>query len=134
MEFMKWWTRGAVNLVFSNCSNKQKKDNLRFFHGMILFCFALIFIFSPSRSLPRYIALLFYIISGLLYYLLGDCWVSVVEKEFHSKGKTGVLDPVLTLLGYPITTEYQYMITSVGYAMSIFTLLCLTLRDMYGIY
>jgi hypothetical protein len=134
MEFMKWWTRGGIDIVFLNHTPKQKREALRFIHGMVLFCFALLFIFAPSRSFARYIVLTFYIGSGLLYYFLGDCWVSVVEREYHKKGKSGVLDPVLTLLGYPITSEYQYMVTSVGYILSNFMLLCLMIRDLFGVY
>lgn len=134
MEFMKSWTHGLADIFFPHCTPKQKRDNIRFFHGMIIFGLAMMFIFAPSRSFARYLILVLYIVFALLYYFLGDCWVAVVEREVYKKGNAAVLDSLLSLLGVPRNIYNQYMITGVAYVFSNLLLGCLMIRDMFGVY
>lgn len=133
---MKWWTRTATDSLFSHCTPKEKRDNLKFIHGMIVLFLAIIFIFSPSRSFTRYFILGLYVTFASLYATLGDCWVSRVEQDlFKTKNNPpGVLDPILTLIGIPKTVESRETTTRISYLFTIIILLCLTIRDVFGIY
>lgn len=133
---MKWWTRSAIDIAFSHCTPKEKRDNLKFIHGLIVLFLAITFIFSPSRSFIRYFILGLYATFATFYAILGDCWVSRVEQElFKSKNDPpGVLDPILTLIGIPKNTESRETTTRIAYLFTIILLFCLTIRDLFGVY
>ena len=122
------------NVVFDGYTPKQKRDNVRFLHGMTLFLLTILFIFSPSRSFARYFVLGLYIAFAALYKIYGSCWVSDVEKTYYNKSYGAVLDPALSLLGIPRTKETREVVTGVGYLFSILLMSCLMIRDMFGVY
>ena len=133
---MKWWTRSAVDTVFSHCTPKQKRDNLKFIHGMGVLFLAIAFIFSPSRSFIRYGILGLYLTFASFYAILGDCWVSRVEQDlFKTKhDPPAVLDPILTLIGIPKNVESRETTTRIAYLFTIILLSCLMIRDIFGVY
>lgn len=136
MEFMKWWTRSAIDIAFSHCTPKEKRDNLKFIHGMVVLFLAIVFIFSPSRSFTRYGILGLYVTFASLYATLGDCWVSRVEQDLFKtkRDPPGVLDPILTLIGIPKNTESRETTTRIAYLFTIILLLFLSIRDLFGVY
>ena len=136
MDFMKWWTHGLANFTFPHCTPKQKRDNVKFIHGLSVLFMASLFIFAPSRSFSRYFALAIYILFAGLYALFGDCWVSQVEKEIFSKSDNppAVLDPIITLIGLPKNKETRELTTRISYFFMIVILAMLTIRDIIGYY
>ena len=122
------------NIVFDGYTPKQKRDNVRFLHGMTLFLLTMLFIFSPSRSFARYLVLGLYIAFAALYVIYGSCWVTDVESKLHNTTQGAVLDPVLSLLGIPKTKETRQVVVGVGYLFSILLMSCLAIRDMFGVY
>jgi len=136
MEFMKWWTRGLADFLFTHCTPKQKRDNVKFIHGMLVLLIAVAFIFSPSRSLFRYSMLGCYVFFATMYATFGDCWVSQVEREIFStkSDPPGVLDPVITILGMPKNKDNREITTRASYFFTIIILLFLTVRDIIGVY
>jgi Ca2+/Na+ antiporter len=121
--------------VFSGYTNKQKRDNVRFIHGMTVFGLGMFFLFAPSRSWQRILAFSLYVVFILLYITLGDCWVYQVENEFFSeKNDDGVLGPLRTLLGLPDDENTKRVFTSVGYFFVCFIGSCILVRDSFGIY
>ena len=133
---MKWWTRIGTDNIFSHCTPKEKRDNLRFIHGLVVLFLAITFIFSPSRSFIRYGILGLYIILASFYAILGSCWVSQVENDlFKTKhDPPTVIDPVLTLIGIPKTKETRETTTRIAYLFAIIILMCLMIRDVFGVY
>lgn len=136
MEFMKWWTRGLADAVFLHCTPKQKRDNVKFIHGMAVLLIAVAFIFAPSRSLFRYAMLGIYIFAATMYATFGDCWISQVEKEIFStkSDPPAVLDPIITLVGMPKTKENREITTRASYFFTIVILIFLSIRDIIGVY
>jgi hypothetical protein len=134
MESMTVITLKLSNVLFDGYTPKQKRDNVRFLHGMTLFLLTMLFIFAPSRSFARYVVLGLYIVFAVLYKVYGACWVTEVEKAHRSTSVGGVLDPALSLLGIPRTKESREVVTGVGYLFSILLMFCLTVRDMFGVY
>ena len=120
--------------LFVGYTPKQKRDNIRFVHGMTLIIFTLLFIFAPSRSFGRYLALSFFVTVAFLYKHYGSCWVSDVESKTYNKSNTGVLDALLSLLGIAKTKESREIVTGVGYFFAIILMSCLAIRDMFGVY
>ena len=122
------------NVLFDGYTPKQKRDNVRFLHGMTLFMLTMLFIFAPSRSFARYLVLGLYIAFAILYIIYGSCWVTDVESKLHNTSPGAVLDPVLSLLGIPKTKETRQVVVGVGYLFSILLMSCLVIRDMFGVY
>ncbi len=122
------------NVLFDGYTPKQKRDNVRFLHGMTLFLLTILFIFAPSRSFTRYLVLGLYIAFAMLYIIYGSCWVTDVESKLHNTSPGAVLDPVLSLLGIPKTKETRQVVVGVGYLFSILLMSCLVIRDMFGVY
>lgn len=122
------------NVIFDGYTPRQKRDNVRFLHGMGLFLLTMLFIFAPSRSFARYFVLGLYIVFAVLYKAYGACWVTEVEKTHMNTSAGAVLDPILALLGIPRTKESREVVTGVGYLFSILLMSCLMLRDMFGVY
>ena len=131
-------TKDLAEFLFNGYTTKQKRDNIRFLHGMVLFCLVMVFIFSPSRSWARWIVIGFFALFITLYITLKECWISVVENEYGSEemkeDNEGVLIPMLNLTGHPITPETKTLVTSIAYIYTIGIMFLLTLRDCYGIY
>ena len=127
-------TLKVSNVIFDGYTPRQKRDNVRFLHGMSLFLLTMLFIFAPSRSFARYFVLALYIVFAILYKIYGSCWVTEVEKAHHTTSIGGVLDPALALLGIPRTKESREVVTGVGYLFSILLMSCLSIRDMFGVY
>ena len=131
-------TKDLAEFLFNGYTTKQKRDNIRFLHGMTLFCLVMLFIFSPSRSWARWIVIGCFGVFVTLYITLKDCWISLVENEYESEDtkedNQGVLIPMLNLTGHPITDESKIMVTSISYFYTIAIMLLLTLRYCYGIY
>lgn len=134
MEAMTNATFQLSEFLFAGYTPRQKRDNVRFIHGMILFLLTMLFIFAPSRSFARYLVLGLYISFAVLYYVYGSCWVSDVEAKLHNTSNGGVLDPALSLLGIPRTKETRAVVTGTGYLFSILLMTCLIIRDMFGVY
>ena len=135
MEILKSATISIVDSFFPGYTNQQKRNNVRFIHGMTVFLLALLFIFSPSKSSIRYSIFGLYLLFIVLYISLGDCWVYKVEQEyFQTKNDAGVLEPLVHLLGLPNEPIVQEVITGVGYAFVMFLIVCLMIRDSFGIY
>jgi hypothetical protein len=70
----------------------------------------------------------------LLYFILGDCWVSQVENELSKESTSGILDNILSLLGIPKNKYTRSMVTGLSYLYAIFLMSCLMFRDLFGIY
>jgi len=134
MESMTVITLKLSNVLFNGYTPKQKRDNVRFLHGMTLFLLTMLFIFAPSRSFARYFVLGLYIVFAVLYKIYGACWVSEVEKIHLNTSIGGVMDPALSLLGIPKTKESREIVTGIGYLFSILLMSCLMLRDLFGVY
>jgi hypothetical protein len=134
MESMTVITLKLSNVLFNGYTPKQKRDNVRFLHGMTLFLLTMLFIFAPSRSFARYLVLGLYIAFAMLYVVYGSCWVSDVESRLHNTTPGAVLDPVLSLLGIAKTKETRQVVVGVGYIFSILLMSCLIIRDMFGVY
>jgi hypothetical protein len=134
MESMTVITLKLSNVLFDGYTPKQKRDNVRFLHGMTLFLLTMLFIFAPSRSFARYLVLGLYIAFAMLYVVYGSCWVSDVESKLHNTAPGAVLDPVLSLLGIAKTKETRQVVVGVGYIFSILLMSCLIIRDMFGVY
>ena len=135
MDTLREATVSLANCVFSGYSNKQKRDNVRFIHGMTVFALGMFFLFSPSRSWQRILSFSLYLVFILLYVILGDCWVYHVENEFFSEENDGgVLTPLRNLLGLPDDENTKRVFTSVGYFFVCFIGSCIMIRDSFGIY
>lgn len=134
MEYMVITTLKLSNTIFDGYTPKQKRDNVRFLHGMTLFLLTMLFIFAPSRSFARYLVLSLYLAFAGLYIMYGSCWVTDVESKLHDTSPGAVLDPVLSLLGTPKTKETRQVVVGVGYIFSILLMFCLIIRDMFGVY
>jgi hypothetical protein len=136
MDTLVSLTKEIFDFLFQGYTPKQKRDNLRFFHGLVVFSLVMIFIFSPSRSWARWIVIGFFALFITLYITLGNCWISLVETEYVSDNQDdeGVLIPILNLTGHPITDESKTLTTSIAYVYTISLMFLLTLRDCYGIY
>lgn len=134
MESMTVITLKLSNILFDGYTSKQKRDNVRFLHGMTLFLLTMLFIFAPSRSFARYLVLSLYILFAVLYRIYGACWVTEVEKAHHNTSVGGVLDPALSLLGIPRTSQSREIVTGIGYLFSILLMFCLMIRDLFGVY
>lgn len=134
MEFMKTSTMLLVNLVFRNHTPIQKRESVQFLHGMTVLVLLFIFIYSPSKSYIRLIVFTLYILFMVLYFILGDCWVSQVENELTNESSSGVLDNVLSVLGIPKNEHTRPMFTGLSYLYAIFLMSCLMFRDIFGVY
>ena len=131
---MKTGTMLLVNLVFRNHTPAQKRESVQFLHGITLLILLFIFIYSPSKSYTRVAVFVVYILFMVLYFILGDCWVSQVENELTNESNSGVLDNVLSILGIPKNEHTRPMFTGMSYLYAIFLMSCLIFRDMFGVY
>jgi hypothetical protein len=135
MDILKDATISIVDSFFPGYTPLQKRNNVRFLHGMTVFLMALFFIFAPARSYTRYGIFGLYCFFIFLYVTLGDCWVYHVEKEyFEVKNDAGVLAPLVDLLGLPNEPVVQDVITGVGYTFVALLSVCLLIRDSFGVY
>jgi hypothetical protein len=135
MDTFRDTTVSLVNTLFPGYTDKQKRDNVRFLHGMSVFALGMFFLFAPSRSWQRILAFLLYMIFIVLYIVLGDCWVYHVEQEFfHVEEDGGVLTPLRDLLGLPDDENTKRVFTSLGYFFVCFVGSCILIRDSFGIY
>lgn len=134
MEAMTNATFQLSEFLFEGYTPRQKRDNVRFVHGLTLVLFTLLFIFAPSRSVGRYLALTFFVVVAFLYKYYGSCWVTDVETKLYEKSSGAILDPVLSLLGIPRTKESREIVVGVGYLFVIILMGCLAIRDMFGVY
>ena len=124
-----------VNVLFSGYTDRQKRDNVRFIHGMVVLALGMFFLFSPSRSWQRIVAFSIYMLFIVLYVVLGDCWMYHVEKEFFEVEEDGgVLAPLRDLLGLPDDENTKRVFTTLGYFFVCFIGSCLMIRDSFGIY
>lgn len=136
MEFLVGSTKGLVEFVFDGYTPKQKRDNVRFLHGVIPVCLVLMFIFSPSRSYARLLVIGSFIVFTTLFFTLKDCWVSIVEIGYveEEKNDIGVVGPLINLVGSDITKETRRLTTAIAYIYTFGLMTLLTVRDMYGVY
>jgi hypothetical protein len=135
MDILKEASIGIVDSFFPGYTPLQKRNNVRFLHGMTVFLMALFFIFAPARSYARYAIFGLYSLFIFLYVTLGDCWVYHVEQEyFKVEHDAGVLEPLVHLLGLPNEPVVHNVITGVGYAFVGFLSICLMIRDSFGVY
>ena len=136
MDFLVGATKGFVEFVFDGYTAKQKRDNVRFVHGMIPVCLVLMFIFSPSRSHARLFVIGCFVIFTTLFFTLKDCWVSLVETEYvdEEQDDLGVVGPLINLVGSEITKESRKLTTAIAYIYTFGLMTLLTVRDMYGVY
>jgi len=134
MEYLKNGTLSLVNLVFQSHTQKQKRESIQFLHGLTILVLLFIFLFSPSCSYVRLTVFCIYISFMLLYFILGDCWVSQVENELSKESTSGILDNILSLLGIPKNKHTRSMVTGLSYLYAIFLMSCLMFRDLFGIY
>jgi hypothetical protein len=134
MEYMKKYTLCVVDTVFPKHTQKQKRDSLQFIHGFIVIICLFIFIFSPSKSYIRTTIFVFYLGFMVLYFILGDCWVSSVEKDLVPEHQTGVLDSLLSIIGIPKNKHTRSIIVGISYLYAIFLMSCFMFRDLFGIY
>ena len=134
MDFMVKNTLALVNSVFQNHTSKQKRESVQFLHGLVVLFLLFIFIFSPSRSYIRIGAFSLYILFMVLYFILGDCWVSLVENELTKESTSGVLDNILSMLGVPKIKHTRIIVTGLSYLYAIFLMSCLMFRDVFGVY
>jgi hypothetical protein len=134
MEYLKNGTLSLVNLVFQSHTQKQKRESIQFLHGLTILVLLFIFLFSPSCSYVRLTVFCIYISFMLLYFILGDCWVSQVENELSKESTSGILDNILSLLGIPKNKYTRSMVTGLSYLYAIFLMSCLMFRDLFGIY
>lgn len=135
MDAFRDTTVSIVNFVFKDYTNKQKRENVRFLHGMTVFLLGFFIIFAPSRSWQRILSFGLYILFIVLYIALGDCWVYHVEQEFFEvKEDGGVLTPLRDLLGLPDDEQTKKVFTSVGYFFVFLIGSCLMVRDSFGVY
>ena len=131
---MKTGTMLLVNLVFRNHTQLQKRESVQFLHGISVLVLLFIFIYSPSRSYIRFAVFTLYILFTVLYFILGDCWISQVENDLTDESNSGVLDNVLSVLGIPKNEYTRPMFTGVSYLYAIFLMSCLMFRDIFGVY
>lgn len=136
MEFLVGATKGLVEFVFDGYTPQQKRDNIRFIHGVIPVCLVLMFIYSPSRSYARLFVIGCFVVFTTLFFVLKDCWVSLVETEYVEQEETdiGVVGPLINLVGAQITKESRKLTTAIAYIYTFALMTLLTVRDMYGIY
>ncbi len=136
MEFLVGSTKGLVEFVFDGYTPKQKRDNVRFLHGVIPVCLVLMFIFSPSRSHARLFVIGCFVVFTTLFFTLKDCWVSLVETEYveQENDDLGVVGPLINLVGSEITKESRKLTTAIAYIYTFALMTLLTVRDMYGVY
>lgn len=135
MDFLRDATVSIANILFAGYTDRQKRDNVRFIHGMIVFLLGMFFLFSPGRSWQRILAFSIYVVFIILYVALGDCWVYHVEKEFFVVEEDGgVLGPLRDLLGFPNDDNTQRIFSSIGYFFVCFIGSCLMIRDSFGVY
>lgn len=134
MEAMTNATFQLSEFLFEGYTPRQKRDNIRFVHGLTLIIFTLLFIFAPSRSFGRYLAFTFFVAVAFLYKYYGSCWVTDVEERSYNKSSGAILDPVLSLIGIPRTKESREIVVGVGYLFVIILMSCLVVRDMFGVY
>ena len=135
MDLLRDTTVAIANILFSGYTDKQKRDNVRFLHGMTILFLSLLFVFAPSRSWARLASFGLYMIFIILYIVLGECWVYLVEKEFlEVEEDGGILAPLRDLLGLPHDPMTSRVFTSLGYFFAFFIGSCLLLRDSFGIY
>ena len=127
-------TLALVNSVFQNHTARQKRESVQFLHGLIVLLLLFIFIFSPSRSYIRISAFSLYILFMVLYFILGDCWVSLVENELTKESTSGVLDNILSMLGVPKNKHTRVIVTGLSYLYAIFLMGCIMFRDLFGVY
>lgn len=123
-----------VNSVFQHHTQKQKRESIQFLHGLTVLILLFIFVYSPSCSYVRIIVFCTYISFMLLYFILGDCWVSQVENELTKESTSGVLDNILSMLGIPKNKHTRPMVTGLSYLYAIFLMACLMFRDLFGVY
>lgn len=135
MDSFRDTTVAIANRLFSGYTDKQKRDNVRFIHGMTILFLSLFFLFAPSRSWARLVSFAIYMLFIILYIVLGDCWVYHVEKEFFEVEEDGgILAPLRDLLGLPHDPMTSRVFTSLGYFFAFFIGSCILLRDSFGIY
>jgi len=134
MEFLKKHTLLIVDSVFSHHTPKQKRESVQFLHGLGVLILLFIFVYSPSCSYVRISVFCAYISFMVLYFILGDCWVSQVENELTKESTSGVLDNILSMLGIPKNKHTRAIVTGVSYIYAVFLMSCLMFRDIFGVY
>jgi hypothetical protein len=134
MEFLKKNTLLLVDLVFQHHTPRQKRESVQFLHGLIVLILLFIFVYAPSCSYIRKTVFFVYISFMVLYFILGDCWVSQVENELTKESNSGVLDNILSIIGIPKNKHTRAIITGISYLYAIFLMSCLMFRDLFGTY
>lgn len=136
MEFLVGATKGLVEFIFDGYTPQQKRDNVRFIHGLVPVCLVLMFIFSPSRSYARLLVIGCFVVFTTLFFTLKDCWVSLVEEDYIKQEETdlGVVGPLINLVGGDVTRESRKLTTAIAYIYTFGLMALLTVRDMYGVY
>ena len=123
-------TRDIFDFLLPDHSPRQKTNSLRFIHGIFLFFILTLFLFSPSKSVFRYVIMCILIALLSLYFIYNECWWTVVEQSY-SECDVNVMDCLLELIGCPINQATRETITRTNYLLCFYIGLCLMLKDFF---
>lgn len=130
MKYLIDLTIDIFDFLLPDHSPRQKTNTLRFLHGIFLFFILTIFLFSPSRSMIRYVIMCILIAILSLYFIYSECWWSVVEQTY-SETDVNVMDVLLDLIGCPINQDTRETITRTNYLLCFYVGFCLMLKDLF---